>query len=606
MYQAITNIFSNQIFTKRKEVESSGVFANKLNHPDNIFMFERWQINYRDFQSYIIDKFKHGNHWVASFDLSEFFTTIDHDLLIRSAFPRGGNDELSKLIKDILILWSSTKHKFNAGIPQGPISSYLLAESYFLDIDFEMIKQKKYARYVDDIFLLGKSEKEVLGKITKLDLLCKEKGLIPNLSKFKIKRFLEKDELMEVFPVWFSYNSNYPTKLLNLKNAIKKIRQSINGNIVKDISKFKYTLNRSPNSIVIVRLLIQVLESNPGLAEEIFRYFREFPDSEEIFLFCRKLIISGFPYDYIIGASWEILATFNSFSFDRGLIDIAIDIRKNKTYGNYSRLGAGKYLLAAEKNGFGKYSSWVKFEPNHIQCAFLAPYVDLTSDGGKEVFSSFHRKSSADPGLGFLYSLFSQKGMNAKLPKIEENLHPTVENCYLAMNLISRRSRFIHNPIGKILQRRYNISNWMGWQQLFGSEYKHANSIISAADAQFDSDRSSWLGYIDSFCHIMFTQFQNLINQHGVNGAISLVNRNGDPITYGSLIRNRTFSNGFPVLANKLEKIHTRRNKIPSSHPYDFRTQQKSMPLSHREFIILRNDFKIVLDEIINVLKNYI
>lgn len=187
-YQAMANVLSKKFSKKRQLVENKSVLSNILNLNDNMFFFQRWQESYANFIKKIKSFYKKGNKWVAHFDLAAYYDTISQDTLLNLISP-SSEEAYKDLLGNCLKTWSSSprSREMKQGIPQGPLASSYFCEIYLLDIDLQLQKQKiKYVRYVDDIKIFGYTKDEVLKGIILLDRLCKEKGLIPQSSKYEI------------------------------------------------------------------------------------------------------------------------------------------------------------------------------------------------------------------------------------------------------------------------------------------------------------------------------------------------------------------------------------------------------------------------------------
>ena len=192
--QGIANIFAKKFYGKRQKVELKTVFSNKLSEPRNsIFFVERWQTTYRAFQEKCTKLFNEGYTWSVHFDLSAFYDTISHDLLLAIESSQSNDSDTRDTVKQWLQKWSaeSIKTMTSHGIPQGPIASDFLAEVFLLPIDIRLQGQPfHYLRYVDDIRLFAHTENEVRGAAILLEQECRERGLIPQSTKFEIRSYL--------------------------------------------------------------------------------------------------------------------------------------------------------------------------------------------------------------------------------------------------------------------------------------------------------------------------------------------------------------------------------------------------------------------------------
>jgi hypothetical protein len=197
--QAVANFFAKRLIVRRHQVEMKVVFSNILEKKKaSIFFLKDWHPTYDAFTRRIRYLYNQGYCWVAAFDLAAFYDTIDHSLLIRTVYPRGGNRDFADNALKWFRAWTSEKAStsHSHGIPQGPIASDFLAECFLLPID-ELLGQKHvYLRYVDDIRLLGKSETQVQSAAIDLEQLCRNRGLIPQAKKFAITKAKSLEEVL--------------------------------------------------------------------------------------------------------------------------------------------------------------------------------------------------------------------------------------------------------------------------------------------------------------------------------------------------------------------------------------------------------------------------
>jgi retron-type reverse transcriptase len=174
IFQALANLFAEKVRTRRKKLEGKSVFSNKLGQKDSRFFLEDWKKGFSQLKQNLKFKFKQGYVWVATFDISAFYDTIPHELLLKILVPHA-KGILYEQARRWLKVWSSDKavDQHSHGIPQGPMASNILAECILLTIDEKMSKDYTYFRYVDDIRILGKTALEVRKALVNLDILCK-------------------------------------------------------------------------------------------------------------------------------------------------------------------------------------------------------------------------------------------------------------------------------------------------------------------------------------------------------------------------------------------------------------------------------------------------
>ncbi len=119
-----------------------------------------------------ICKVKYGVYYVLKCDISQFFASIDHEILKKKVKRRIKEKDSLKIVYDII-------DSENPGLGIGSMTSQILAIFYLNDMDHyikEELKIKYYVRYQDDFILLHESKdylKMCLEKIK--EFLTKEK-----------------------------------------------------------------------------------------------------------------------------------------------------------------------------------------------------------------------------------------------------------------------------------------------------------------------------------------------------------------------------------------------------------------------------------------------
>jgi group II intron reverse transcriptase/maturase len=138
-----------------------------------------------------------GYGYVVSLDLSQYFDTLNHELLMNMLRKDIKDKMLIELIKRYLksgVMVNGIVHKTEEGSPQGGNLSPLLANIYLdkFDKEFES-RGVKVVRYADDILLLAKSKRaseRLLGTSTKyLE------------SKLKLKVNMDKSRAVSVYSI---------------------------------------------------------------------------------------------------------------------------------------------------------------------------------------------------------------------------------------------------------------------------------------------------------------------------------------------------------------------------------------------------------------------
>lgn len=136
---------------------------------------------------------KQGCKVAVDMDLSKFFDTVNHDILMNRVARKVKDKQVLRLIGKYLragVMIKGRKQKTVKGVPQGGPLSPLLANILLDDLDKELeARGHRFARYADDFIILVKSLKagdRVMLSITRfLDSTLK---LIVNQKKSKVCR----------------------------------------------------------------------------------------------------------------------------------------------------------------------------------------------------------------------------------------------------------------------------------------------------------------------------------------------------------------------------------------------------------------------------------
>ena len=212
VYQSITNVIADECYDIISPYYDNTLFGNIINPSfakpiDRQFFFKSWKKRWQRFNEVSKEHFNHGYRYLSEFDIASFFDTIDHSILCQ-ILSNSFNIEhpLLELLSKCLEAWTADSNhqtfKSKHGIPQGPISSPLLADLYLFQLDTEIKSIKKldykYIRYVDDIRIFSKDIITSQKLIATLDLYSRDLGLIPQASKILIKEITDIDKELKV------------------------------------------------------------------------------------------------------------------------------------------------------------------------------------------------------------------------------------------------------------------------------------------------------------------------------------------------------------------------------------------------------------------------
>lgn len=172
VYQAYANVLAEGLVAipqVRKRYKKS-VFGNLYSNSVSQFFYQKWQDSYKAYTKAIIKAYESGKKYIASFDLTACYDSINHHLLRTVLTDKCRfSDNCANMFIQLLAQWeSSCSLELAIGIPQGPQASGIVAEAILAEYDSYIEKIQKetsflYFRYVDDIRILADNEPRTKG-----------------------------------------------------------------------------------------------------------------------------------------------------------------------------------------------------------------------------------------------------------------------------------------------------------------------------------------------------------------------------------------------------------------------------------------------------------
>lgn len=598
--QAIANIFAKKVFSRRENVQNTIVYSNILMNIANPFFFRDWRITFGLFRNKVEDYYRRGYRWMADFDLAAFYDTISHELLLRTAYPRKRFNADTDYILNLFEVWSSPKPtaRLHHGLPQGPLASDFLAEVFLLPVDEALQNRYSYVRYVDDVRLFGLSEAEVRHGVLKLEIACRERGLIPQSTKTAIRRATSIIDAVGMLPSLRSGDDG--RRLIPPSLAENHMRRAISGKPARitDKTRARYVFFRARPSATILKWALRLLPRHPEHCDAIMAYLSQYDYRRSIERLCLSLLQES-PYEVPKGEAFHTLARFLergklSATTVRQVLNLALLSAQARSAGFGEKWGALHYLCIAEDKGMGRYSQFCRYQ-NELLQACLGPILPLSAFSATGVVTRFLQRTAPEPGLS-LASKLLQYSLDPSTLVPPNNIPTQAANVFRTLGLSAMR-RTRTDALAEILARRYGLSRHIAWRELLSVEYTHALGMLAQADAVFNTGRSEWLQWQNSFNQTLFLSLQIHLRTSGLPGVVRTVDRNGHLIDYGvTLDRSNSFSRHYSIIAGAFREMNTRRNRLPASHPYERRTRHRTEYLTVQE----RNRFINLLRQAYN------
>jgi RNA-directed DNA polymerase len=171
--------------------------------------------------------------YVVDMDLSEFFDTLDHEILINCVRKRVTDGSILKLISMFLksgVMVEGMCEKTDLGSPQGGVISPLLANIYLNEFD-QFMKDRNYriVRYADDILILGDSKRSAEhAKEVATKFLEKKLKLKINLEKTHVAHSAQGIKFLGV-KIFTEFTLIQKQKVKDFKSKIKMMTRRNQG-----------------------------------------------------------------------------------------------------------------------------------------------------------------------------------------------------------------------------------------------------------------------------------------------------------------------------------------------------------------------------------------
>lgn len=605
VYQAIVNVISEELKKQTKQRYEKRVFAHLYAGKSSKFFNIKWQRSYKKFANRLRDCHSRGFDHVANFDLASFYDSIDHHVLVHFLKELKIDEETIEYLILCLRKWTSSTWSngpaniyHEHGIPQGPLPSGMLSEAVLQHLDTageQGGRRTIYMRYVDDIKILAKTEKDLRAKLIKLDIASKEIGLFPQTSKINIRKISDpEDEIKSV--------SRPPEPSLVPFVDQKKLTARIlelcrRGRVASSSStRFKYLLaNVTPSHRLNARL-IKVLHSHPEYAPQIASYiarYKKIPaglaaeikaylDDQELYHSVLATVLDACfgrlpsPYDYEIGkaAADRLLRSKPGAlplqpTYKVSLIACALSSGR-MTYDEYDG------LVAAETDWWIKKHSVLALAPDIFGVPSYEAFLNLRmrEDGSEVARICANRLVEGSHKLSSPYGTV-------------ETTAKHILRAAKIIRVVGAPDSRIPEIVAYVLDRKRAVYDW---KALFGSGHKHAERMMIMLKRDRESNIEKFLIHLDSWFDLLLSE---IYKRHKPGKVYP---------NYGSALKDLVLTAVLPIAIPALNALHAIRLESSVAHPRSFKTGKPTRRLKHHDFYKIRKQLIAAFDEIERVI----
>lgn len=599
VYQACVNLIADALKRKTGRRYETRVFAHLYAGKSSLFFYKQWQNSYRKFARRIREVHANGYHYIADFDLTSFYDSIDHRVLQHFLKAIGIDEDTIDFLLECLKTWTSTTWSngptniyHGHGIPQGPLSSGMLSEAVLLHLDEagEQGGKTVYLRYVDDIKILAKTEEELRRKLIKLDIAAKEIGLFPQTSKINIHKISDPDE--EIKSISRPPEAALKPLTDRTKLTARILQLSRNGKIEPTNStRFKYLVAHAEPTHRLNSRLMKVIIKQPEFTDSICAYLEKYKLipaklAKEIIAY----IYGAELYHSVNGALLRAClgkfpaaeaASLGRFCSDRLIRSKRGSIRPQPSY----KEALIAWGLSTKTLNFAEYNSLVFGEPDWWvkKCAIRqlndglfgpASYADL--------INKFLRATEGEVSQIAASRLLQDRIRLAKpYGDVEGSAKRTLKAAGVIRSVGQPDSR-INEILAYIFARNQTAYDW---KKLFGVEHRHAELMMIILKRNRESNIDAFIVQLDSYCDFLTAGIYRRLKAGKTYPA------------FGHAVKDPILVAALPAIMAAFLKLHDLRLESTTAHPLTTKTGKPTRRLKHRDFYNIRPDLVKALDE---------
>lgn len=561
VYQAMANIVAERLHPHVKGRYNKQVFGHLYAGASSLWFYRKWTNGYKAFNKAAETAFSDGYVWAATFDLTAFYDSIDHNVLRYMLLGIGLDHDFCMELTRLLNKWTATTTQIyhDHGIPQGPLSSGLISEAVLkhFDENFRTRFDVKYFRYVDDIKLFAKSEDHLRHALVSLDRLSKDVGLFPQSGKIDIHRVQNiQDELKSISSPIETVLTGPVADQRGIQRRLAELAPHHTGYRVSDPTRFKFLLAHAKPSLRILDRLWRVFEHAPHYYPQLSNYLQKFqalPDKH-----ADKLLeqVQGQDLYPAIRASF-IVAADDRLSVTRTKrfrttlkplwkprintpeLTVAVWAALHRL-GHLTERQADYALLNA-------HSAWLR-----TRLHFGMPWTEVPKARQARLLNASIRSTDTDVAVA---SSWLAALLDSDIRRPIRDIHPLAKIILRESGNLKRADSKvcgIRQAVVEITRVDINVS----WRKFFGKSYRQAESKIVACKGYFKTNPTAWVSLLDVFNDLLLDE---LFRRDGTVGSRALGK-------FGGVIHNVKLKTKYPKTYAYVVAVHAKRGECEFAH----------------------------------------
>lgn len=591
VYQAAANVIADKLINKVKGRYYREVFGNLYAGKSSIWFYRKWSKGYLSFNKAAREAFNDGYVYLAEFDLTACYDSIDHQVLKHFLMELGCDEDFVINFVGWLEKWTATDRGFyhNHGIPQGPLSSGIISEVVLKYFDERRIKNGnlKYFRYVDDIRIFAKTENELRRALVQLDLLSKDVGLFPQSSKISLRKVVDIESELKTISNPIEEVTRYEP--VDNKKLLIRICELTPKYQIRDVTRFKYLLSQAVPNAKLTERLWKIYDHHPEIYVSFTRYlqrYKKFPRKVEERVL--QEIRDHKLYDAVVAAFIE--AANGRVVGRSGINAISVVKMRWKPTVNLPDLqaSAASWLIKHDSFSFKSCETAVYRSRSWWARAYITLKLNDSVIGRPSLQVLANRQIRSDCKTTALAGAKIINSFTLDVVKPFQDLNPVSAIVLKELGFILRAPN-AQCRIQSNLDRMFGKTPDLNWKSLFKGNHQKAERQIISCRSYGVTNINAWINSLDVF---MDRVLEALFVKDGAIGAYKL-GKIGNALNV-----NSRFAKSYPHTHSLVKITHELRLESDLSHAVVKATGQPTRPLKHKDKKSVQKYFVPALNEL--------